>query len=236
MERDRADETTPPPIGSDPGLKPPAMHGESGAPGRGTAVGARSSAHSGRRPPSAPRAVAMTDQVPDFFDPETFADLSGREIVTSSRFDASESARAEDLRMAQLDELDFGAASETDAHGRPPSVRPGRRHALAALVAGLAVAGALIVHTVATSPVVQSARRPLVVTGQTRMTEREPGRVAPPRSHLATVSRSRRDTSTARHRSLVVDPTRRAGLAASVGGDPGAQAQSASGEEFGFER
>jgi len=178
----------------------------------------------------------MTDQVPDFFDPETFADLSGREIVTSSRFDASESARAEDLRMAQLDELDFGAASETDAHGRPPSVRPGRRHALAALVAGLAVAGALIVHTVATSPVVQSARRPLVVTGQTRMTEREPGRVAPPRSHLATVSRSRRDTSTARHRSLVVDPTRRAGLAASVGGDPGAQAQSASGEEFGFER
>jgi hypothetical protein len=181
----------------------------------------------------------MTDRIPDFFDPESFADLSDGDVVTSSVFDASEPVRAEDLRTAELDEFELEPGSSTDADALlTMRSRAGarRRHALTALGAGLAVVMALFVHSVATTPVVPSPRRPFVFTHHSPDVSPPPARPLPSRSGFAAAHRSRRPERAPGRRRLAagaVDRAQPTWVAPRVAGTAGASAPA---DEFGFER
>ncbi len=178
----------------------------------------------------------MPDRVTDFFDPEAFGDLSDRDVVTSSSFDASESARTDDLRMEECDLQNEPGADPIGPRAMPPRGRARRRHALSALGAGLAVVGALVVHSFTRTPVVPGPRRPLVVRG------REPAAtVQPPsRPHSGFATRGGRDRGARprpRAARAVVGQSRPAALAPPRAGDTSiARGRVAGGDEFSFER
>lgn len=101
----------------------------------------------------------MTDRLPDFLDPDAATNVSDREVTTSSVFDAFEHLRVDDVSGAELCDLE-DRSSRGALPGSPDRAR--RSRLLTATGAGLAVVVALLVHSIATAPVVPSPRRSVV--------------------------------------------------------------------------